>query len=216
MRYILVFTLALVASAYAIDLHDQLIQGPGDITQNGEFSGISFSTIDGGYNRWVAADYEPSETVTFKGFDAHWSYYDDDVQPGDVYFEFYQTDLTGAPIGYADVLDANITQTDTGWVLPTSGAIVFFNEMDLDPSDHIVFDNGNAYWIAAQLDTSVNAFVTCIDDIDWEMGWWYGDDGYWISTYNQWGHEVDYSMRFRGDTGDIKSASIGEIKATFK
>lgn len=215
MRYILILTLAMVVSACAYDLHDQLIQSEGDITQNGEFSAISF--IGNDYNRWVAVDYVPGSNVSFRGFDAHWTYKDDNVQSGDIYLEFYEADLNTSPIAYASVEDAGITQTDTGWVLPTSGSMVFFNEMGLSSSEFVDMSNGTTYWIAVQIDTEAEVFMVCRDDYPWDMGWWFGDDAYWISTFNQWGHEVDYSVRFRGGIeGAIESASVGEIKASFK
>ncbi len=217
MRYILILTLAFVVSASAYDLNDQLIQSEGDITQNGDFSAISFSTVDGAYNRWVAADYVPDANVSFRGFDAHWTYFDDDVQPGDIDFEFYESDLNTAPFAYASVDNDGITQTNTGWVLPTSGSMVFFNEMNLDSAEFVDMSSGNTYWIAVQNDTVAQAFVVCRDDYPWDMGWWYGDDAYWINTFNMWGFAVDFSMRFRGGIeGAIESASIGEIKASFK
>jgi len=101
--------------------------------------------------------------------------------------------------------------------LPTSGAIVWFNEMNLDSAEFVDMSSGSTYWIAVQFDTVPNSFVVCRDVYPWDMGWWYGDDAYWINVFNQWGYEVDYSMRFRGGIeGAIESASIGEIKATFK
>jgi hypothetical protein len=209
----------IISATFAFSLvHDQLAPTEGDLwvgdSAGTPFSAISFSTIDGAYNRWVANDYEAGGSTSIDGFAAHYGYFEDDHQPGDFNIEVYENDLNTSPIGTAYVAVGDLNETDTGWVTPTSGVVVWLGEMTFTSITGLTY--GNTYWVAAQIDSATNAFNCCVELLYWDEMYWYGDDAYWIAGSVQWpGNTFETSVRFDGTAG-IESASVGEIKAIFK
>jgi hypothetical protein len=225
MKYILMLTVILTTAAFAGILHDQSLTDENDIhvfqVEGQDSSAVSFSTIDGGYNRWVACDYEPpaGETLELRGFGSHYCYFDDVSALGDMNFEIYEDDLNSAPLDAISVNVTDITETNTGWVSPTSGSQIFFGEMIFNHSDW--FDGlvgGNAYWIAAQMDSSDNVFMFAVDHDYWDEAYIYHDEAVWTPVSQAWpGNDFDLAMRFRGGGWSaIESVSLGELKASFR
>ena len=217
MRYILILTIAFSTFAFSV-VHDQLAPTEADLWMGNDgtndFSAISFSTIDGAYNRWVANDYEPPGPTSIDGFAAHYCYFDDVQTPGDFTIEVYENDLDSAPFATVSVPVGDITETDTGWVTPTSGVTVWLGEMTFTSVTGLTYNN--TYWVAAQIDSTINVFNCCVEHLYWDEMYWYGDDGYWIAGSGEWpGNDFETSVRFDGVAG-IESASVGEIKAIFK
>ena len=200
-----------------IGVYEKTFRLPAETSEEEVLNGYSAGTIGGAYDRWIAYDFTSDGPNAIYELYNQWIYYAGSSDLGDMYFEIYEDDLNSSPVQSIIVDADDIVESDTGF--DAFGRDVFLNEYDFFAQNDEIYVAGNTlYWIAMQMDTpSDNPFHAVNEDIIDELVYWYGDDGIWLSSFDAFGQNAEGSYALFGREADaIESASIGEIKASFK
>ncbi|MCP4230076.1 MAG: hypothetical protein GY771_08005 [bacterium] len=209
MKYLILITVILTSPAFCAVLYDNAVTAEAQITGD-----ISFTTMGGTRDRWIAFDFRRASNCIVEGYSGHWIYFFGDSALGDINLEIFQGSSPGGTlITSFTVSAADIAESEWGTF---EGNPVFWGEMSFG-SDSFNCNGDTTYWIAAQMESSDNVFMAYREDsVPLDEWYWFGDGGFWMSSSDAHGVHADTSTKLTGTPSAVESVSLGAIKAIFK